>query len=205
VKTLNIAVTSAFLVLVLAMMSCSNRSDPERHTDNADRPGSGILQVAREVIDAFKAKDGKKLALWVHPEKGLRFSPSAFVNAASDLVFLKVQIETFWTDKKIYTWGYADATGEPINMTPSQYSREYIMNRNFSSPSSISVNSDKATGNTSNNAALVYPNAIRVEYYIAPSLRANIPGLDWAALRLVFEKNGDSWFLVGVIHDEWTP
>jgi hypothetical protein len=203
-KTLNIVVTLAFVALVFASISCSNVDDPERRAGSDGRSDSGVLQVARQVVEALKAQDGKKLASLVHPEKGVRFSPGAYVNVTSDVVFSSAQIETFWTNEKTYTWGLADGTGDPINMTPSQYCREYIMSRDFLSPSSINVNSDRAVGNTSNNAALAYPNGTRVEYYINPSIGDNMPELDWAALRLVFERSGDSWFLVAVIHDEWT-
>ena len=80
----------------------------------------------------------------------------------------------------------------------------YILSRDFPNPSAINVNSDRASGNTQNNAASVYPGGIRVEYYIEPSIRDTVPENDWTALRLVFEKSGGSWFLVAVIHDEWT-
>jgi hypothetical protein len=51
---------------------------------------------------------------------------------------------------------------------------------------------------------MVYPEGTRVEFYIQPSTSGSGQQLDWAALRLVFESVGDSWFLVGVIHDQWS-
>jgi hypothetical protein len=89
-------------------------------------------------------------------------------------------------------------------MTPSQYCDRYILDRDFLKASSINVNHDRARGNTINNAASVYPQGTRVEYYMAPLSGEGVPEFDWAALRLVFEKSGGSWWLVGVIHDEWT-
>lgn len=203
-KTLNIAVILVVLVLVFTTISCRNVDNPERNAGSEGLSGPGVLQVAKQVVEAFKAQDGKRLASLVHPEKGVRFSPGAYVDIASDIVFSRAQIETFWTDKKTYTWGFADGTGDPINMTPSQYCSRYIMNRDFLNPSSINVNSDQAAGNTNNNAASVYPNGTRVEYYIKPTTGEDQAELDWTALRLVFERRGESWFLVGVIHDEWT-
>jgi hypothetical protein len=202
-KNLQIVVALTFLVLVFLTISCNSRDNLERDVSNDDRSDNVVLQVARQTLEAFNAQDGTKLASLVHPKKGVRFSPSAYVDITSDVVFSRTQIEKFWTDKKNYTWGFADGTGNPINMTPSQYCREYIMDRDFLNPSSISINNDRAFGNTNNNATLVYPNGTRVEYYIEPSMR-DTPELDWAALRLVFERSGDSWFLIAVIHDEWT-
>jgi hypothetical protein len=203
-KTLNITVILAVLVLVFATIFCTNIDSPELRTGIDSRTGSDVLQVARQAVEAFKAQDGKKLSSLAHPEKGVRFSPGAYIDVASDIVLSRAQIETFWADNKIYTWGFADGTGEPINMTPSQYCREYIMSRDFLNPSSININNDQATGNTSNNAASVYPNGTRIEYYIEPSISDGELKLDWAALRLVFERSGNAWFLVAVIHDEWT-
>jgi (p)ppGpp synthase/HD superfamily hydrolase len=28
--------------------------------------------------------------------------------------------------------------------------------------------------------------------------------MDWRSLRLVFEKKDDIWYIVGIIHDQWT-
>lgn len=204
-KILNIAGTLAYVVLVLATISCAGIDPSRRGFSYDDKPRDEVLHVARQVVEAFKTQDGKTLASLVHPEKGVRFSPSAYVDLDSDLVFSRARAEAFWTDEKTYTWGFADGTGDPIIMTPSQYCLEYIMSRDFLKPSSINVNNDRAVGNTTNNAALVYPHGTRVEFYIDPSIRDGVPQLDWAALRLVFETSGDAWFLIAVIHDEWTP
>jgi len=42
-----------------------------------------------------------------------------------------------------------------------------------------------------------------VEFYRAPQ-DPQYGGMDWQSLRLVLLPDGDSWRLVGVIHDEWT-
>ena len=152
----------------------------------------------------WQTRDGNRLASLVHPEKSVRFSPSAYVDIETDLVFSPDQVKRFWTDRSIYVWGYAEGTGDPINMTPAQYVREYVLSRDFRHPSSINVNDDRASGNTQNNAATVYPAGTRVEYYIQPSVRDAMAQHDWAALRLVFEQIGSAWFLIGVIHDQWS-
>lgn len=203
-KVLNLAVLLVFAFILSACISCSHIDDPGNVVNRNNQSDSGVLLAAKQVVAALNSQDGKKLASLVHPEKGVRFSPAAYVDVASDVVFSKAQIQTFWTDEKVYTWGYADGTGDPIIMTASQYCREYITNRDFLKPSSININSDRAAGNTSNNAASVYPNGNRIEYYIEPSIHNGVSELDWAALRLVFEKSGDTWFLIAVIHDEWT-
>lgn len=42
-----------------------------------------------------------------------------------------------------------------------------------------------------------------VEYYL-PGENPDYGGLDWQSLRLVFQHKEGAWYLVGVIHDEWT-
>jgi len=42
-----------------------------------------------------------------------------------------------------------------------------------------------------------------VEYHF-PGIDPQYGGLDWRSLRLVFQQSGGEWYLVGIIHDQWT-
>lgn len=42
-----------------------------------------------------------------------------------------------------------------------------------------------------------------VEYHF-PGFEKKYEGKDWKSLRLVFEKKNDRWYLVGIVHDQWT-
>jgi hypothetical protein len=42
-----------------------------------------------------------------------------------------------------------------------------------------------------------------VEYHFT-GFEPDYGGLDWRSLRLVFMQDGDEWFLIGIVHDEWT-
>jgi len=192
----------ALVVLLFAAMAYwYEKQRGERGKPSVD---SDLLYAASEVVEAFSEKDGEKLAKWVHPAKGVRFSPYAFVDVENNLVFSKSEITLFWTDTKAYQWGYDDGTGEPIYLNPGQYCDRYIMDRDFRDASAININNDQVRGNISNNAASVYPTGARVEYYIGPKPGEGMPEFEWSALRLVFEKIGNDWLLVAVIHDEWT-
>lgn len=204
-KILAISLTLTFTVLLIGVASCREVQSPQSAASREAQVEPSVLQAAKLVVEVIRAKDGKRLAMLVHPEKGVRFSSSAYVDIENDVVFSSGQVSQFWTDRKTYTWGFAEGTGDAIKMTPSEYYGRYIMNRDFFNSSSISVNNDRARGNTNNNAASVYPRGTRVEYYSEPAPGKGTPEFDWAALRLVFERSGDSWLLVAVIHDEWTP
>ncbi len=190
------------------------------HSADAKQRDAAVLAAADTVLTVLRDRDGSGLAALAHPEKGVRFSPYSSVDTDKDLVFSRAQLKTFWEDPQRYVWGIYDGLdpdpqedGEKakINLTPQKYHERFIMDRDFSNPSRVSVDDDQTYGNMRNNAASVYPDGTWVEYYIAASEYEATPeegefrGFDWAALRLVFEPCKERWCLVGVIHDDWTP
>ena len=50
-----------------------------------------VLAVSKKVVMALKQKDMKRLATFVHPARGVRFSPFAYINKSEDLVFKKIK------------------------------------------------------------------------------------------------------------------
>lgn len=199
-RLLGVCVMSYALLLV----ACSGQR-LEAQARGATPPRASVREIADQILTTFQAKDGERLALFVHPEKGVRFSPSAYVNVDEDVVLSRDQIRAFWMDSHTYLWGYAEGSGYPIELTPAAYAERYILDRDFSNPSSVNVNDDQAAGTTRNNAADIYPEATRVEYYIEAGAGGSGEANDWAALRLVFDKARDSWFLIAVIHNVWSP
>lgn len=191
------------MIYTLFCTSCTDQKGSPQANDGNLRSLT-VRETADQVLAALQARDGQRLASLVHPEKGVRFSPSAHVIRGEDVVFTRDQVEAFWTDTKTYLWGYAEGSGDPIEMTPMDYAERYILDRDFTHPSSVNVNDDQAAGTTGNNAAEAYPTATRVEYYIEPSAGDSEGGSDWAALRFVFEQVEGSWLLVAVIHDAWS-
>lgn len=163
-----------------------------------------VIETARQVLAAMQVEDGAGLAEFVHPEKGVRLSPYAYVDPANDRVLSRAEVRGIWEDASIYSWGHADGTGEPIRLTPAQYFERFVLDRDFTRANSITVDEHRTRGNTNSNAADVYPDGTSVEYFIEPAPGAGDPAFDWRALRLMFEKEGGSWMLVGVIHDQWT-
>lgn len=158
---------------------------------------------ARDVLRALQSRDGAALAQMVHPQKGLRFSPYAFVRS-ENLVFQAEVVAGLWQDTTRYTWGAYDGSGLPIEATFAEYSRQFVYSDAFDQADVVSVNKAVGQGNSINNAAEFYPGAVIVEFY----LRGKDPkyqGMDWKSLRMVFEQTEDGeWYLVGLIHDQWT-
>lgn len=164
-----------------------------------------IIPQSDTLIGWLAKKDFGAIATQVHPQKGLRFSPYSYVEIADDLVFLPAQIAAAASDPKIYTWGYEDGIGDPINMTWDQYYQRYVFNKDYASDTQVAYNAILGKGNTINNRQKAYPKATFVEYHIKGSEK--FKGKDWGSLTFAFEKADDNpqkWYLVAIIHGEWT-
>jgi WD40 repeat protein len=183
-------------VTLIANARPTTQSPPAPETDST-------LQRSNDIIHLFKRKNWVALSNLVHPEKGVRFSPYACPKD-DDLVFSKEQVKNIGNDKRTYLWGYFDGSGNPMEMTPREYFNRFVYDRDFSVMPEIRVNNDRSLGITPNCAAEYYPGSTRVEFYLKPAIVRGEPGSDWRALRLVFERNGNEWYLTGIIHDERT-
>lgn len=158
---------------------------------------------SREVLTALKNEDMVKLSQAVHPDRGVRFSPYGHVDTKNDLIFTADQIKNIASDTKVYTWGSYDGSGEPIQLTFKDYYSKFVYDEDFLAAKEIGYNKILGKGNTLINSSDVYPKSIIVEYHF-PGFDPQYEGMDWRSLRLVFEKMGSAWYLVGIIHDQWT-
>jgi hypothetical protein len=157
---------------------------------------------ASQIIMALKNGDLQTLSTFVHPQKGVRFSPYAFIRT-QDLVIQADQFTGLFSNPTIYTWGVFDGSGAPIQMTFHQYYRRFIYDANFARPEMIGFNQAIGSGNSLNNILEFYPGDEFVEYHFS-MLDPQYEGLDWRSLRIVLEQFNGEWYLVGVIHAEWT-
>ncbi len=170
-----------------------------------------IENKAQEALLALKNKDSKKLANLAHPDLGIRFSPYSHVQTKdnglkySDLVFTKQQLKNIFEDKKLYIWGTQDGSGLPINMTFTEYYGRYIYSHNFINTQKIQYNKVTNRGSIQNNINDIYPNAITVSFLSPESeLDPKYGKLDAKTINLIFEKKYNTWYLVGIINDQWT-
>lgn len=195
---------SIFLALIGVVISCDNFFGKTKSIKLESKVAQKIIgDRARESLLLLKNKDFLKLAKMAHPEKGVRFSPYSLVVKGEDLVFQSKQLPTIINDKTKSTWGLFDGSGEPINMTFREYYARFIFDKDFSNAKQIGYNQILGHGNTINNSFEVYPSAIIVEFHF-PGFDPKLEGMDWESLRLVFEEKNKVWYLVGIIHDEWT-
>jgi outer membrane murein-binding lipoprotein Lpp len=172
--------------------------------DNMDKyTNNEVLLRALETVNYLKNKDMEGLASVVHPLMGVRFTPYEHIDLQNDLVFTKDRITTFLEDTQEYTWGSFDGSGEPIVMTFSEYFDRFIYDVDFANPHMIGNNYSIGKGNSLNNISEAYPNGQFIEFHFT-GFEPEYEGMDWRSLRLVYEKMDGVWYLVGIVHGEWT-
>jgi hypothetical protein len=161
-----------------------------------------ILDRAFLVISALKHKDMTALSQYVHPQMGLRFSPYATVKD-TDPLFTADKVAGLVVDPTVYLWGNYDGSGEPINLTFADYYAKFIYDEDFTNAPQLALNHRLGTGNSIDNSQEYYPGEMIVEFYF-PGFDPQYAGMDWRSLRLVFMQENKDWYLVGIIHNQWT-
>ena len=160
--------------------------------------------AALEVVEALKRRDMATVARYAHPTLGVLFAPYAYIEPSEHQIWTVTTLPRWFRDTQTRIWGAEDGTGFPIERTPAQYYERFVFPRDFTAGAKISVDDDQAKGNSINNAASLYPDGVRVEFYLPPTQTPEGPNIDWRALRLVFVPVGGEPKLVAVVHDQWT-
>ena len=181
---------------------------PPSVSRSAQTPANDAVADARvaalEVVEALKRRDMVTVARYAHPTLGVLFAPYAYLEPSEHQIWTATTLPRWFTDTQTRIWGAEDGTGFPIERTPAQYYERFVFPRDFTAGAKISVNDDQAKGNAINNAASLYPDGVRVEFYLPPTETPEGPLPDWRALRLVFVAVGGEPKLVAVVHDQWT-
>jgi len=169
------------------------------------RKDSVLLRLTNNILVALKNKNYSAFADYIHPASGIRFSPYGYVDTLSHLRFSRDKfIATAKDDnQEMIVWGKFDATGDPIKMTLNNYLQRFVYDVDFIKPEKRTVNEFIGTGNSLNNLLSVYKNCDFTESYFS-GFKKEYAGMDWKSLRLVFKERNGKFFLVGIVHDEWT-
>lgn len=160
-----------------------------------------LKERAGEILPLMKAGDLGALAAYVHPTKGLRFSPYVHSDQ-TDRILQAAQLSGAMGDQTVATWGTFDGSGEPMNLTFQAYWNRFVWDRDFTATTKIAVDKRQGTGNSTDNTVATFPGAHWVEYYTPGTEKYS--GMDWASLRLVFEQENGQWYLVAIVRDQWT-
>lgn len=176
----------------------SAASEPLDPTDNFP-----LLGAACAVNRCLQQQNWTVLSSYVHPSRGVTFTPYSTVEPDSNLNFTASQIKNLAQDQTVYTWGFEDGRGDPIQMTIQQYYARYVYDADYTQASEIGIDRIITGGNALENLAEVYTGCRFVDFSF-PSADPVNDGLDWSSLKLVFQPDGERWYLVGIVHGEWT-
>ena len=178
--------------------SSSAAADPLDPADNFS-----LLGAACAVNRAIQRQNWAGLAAYVHPERGVTFTPYSTVDPENDLTFTADQIKNLAQDQTVYAWGFEDGRGNPIQMTMLQYFARYVYDKDYTLVPQIGVDRVMTEGNALENLTEEYPGCRFVDFS-RPSADPVNDGMDWSSLKLVFYPGSEHWQLVGVVHGEWT-
>ncbi len=161
-----------------------------------------VRNRAGEAVNALRNRDMTKLSELIHPDKGVRFS--AYSHATEkDMTFSASQIADIFNSQQKYFWGSYDGSGDPIELTFEEYFKKFVYDRDFAGAPQVGYNKILGTGNTLVNINEFYPGCNFVEYHF-PGFDPQYSGMDWVSLRFVLENKSGTWYLVGILHDQWT-
>ena len=162
-----------------------------------------LLSSACAVCRCLQQRDWATLSAYVHPDLGVTFTPYSTVEPDSNLNFTADQIKNLAQDQNVYTWGFEDGRGDPIQATFIQYFERYVFDRDYTQADEIGIDRIITGGNALENLTEAYPGCRFVDFGF-PSADPVNDGLDWSSLKLVFQPGAEHWYLVGVVHGEWT-
>lgn len=158
-----------------------------------------IAPTAKQAIEALKNRDMIRLGGMAHPEKGVLFSPYGFMGE-DKVVLNPEQLVDALTDPTVRHWGSYDGTGDPIELIFAAYFDRFVYSHDFAAAPQISYNQPLKEIYHAEEFA---PDSIMVEYHF-PGFDPQYEGMDWQSLRLVFEQQDQTWYVVGMLHNQWT-
>nr|WP_300004252.1 hypothetical protein [Tissierella sp.] len=162
-----------------------------------------ILVNSVKVLKALKEEDMESLKKYIHPEKGVRLTSYGYVDFDKDFVVKRDELVEMFKDPKTRSWGEYDGRGDPIELSLKDYYKEFIYDQDFLNPHLVAINNTVSMGNTIDNVKEAYPEGEYIESYFK-GFDEQFEGIDWRSLKLVFEEYKGKWYLVGIIHNEWT-
>ena len=183
-------------ILTISILTFS-KSKPETSSDNFYE----LKKINQIVIKLIKNRDISALSKYAHPKKGIMFSPYSDLKNNDNQIIEKKELVKIYEKNEELVWGEYDGTGTRILLTFDNYFDRFIYDEDFIEyePNYDSI---MGTGNTLENMNSVFPNARSVEYYTPGT--EEYAYMDWKSLRLLYEIYRGKYYLVAVVHNEWT-
>jgi hypothetical protein len=161
-----------------------------------------LIDLGQMTLIMLKNYQYDQLQEIVHPDLCLQFSPYSYLNI-NNVIFCGLDLNNYATSDDPLLWGSYDGTGDPISLTFRDYHERFVYDQDYLQSPVVGFNIEVSSGNSINNIDEVFTNSIMLEYHF-PFIDPQYAGMDWRSLRLVFVEEGESWYLVAIIHGEWT-
>jgi hypothetical protein len=200
------------IFLMIVVVSCNDNKSTSKDINNdnnvqsvssAINKDSLLFELSNQILTFIKDKNYKKISEYVHPTLGVRFSPYAFVDTTLNVKLTAVSLMEQIQKQNKLTWGNFDGSGDSIRLTIQEYFNRFVYNADFVNAEKRSHNKVIGKGNTISNLENIYKDCDFTESYF-PELDKKFEGMDWCSLRLVFKKFNNQYYLVGIVHDQWT-
>ncbi|RYG05893.1 MAG: hypothetical protein EOO07_29615 [Chitinophagaceae bacterium] len=203
-----------FSLLLSVLLACNNATDKKqpKPTDTvvpkvdsntvAINTQDSVKAIGRQVLVLLKEKNYTELVKFFAVD-GVLFSPYAHIDTTNAKKLMPEDFLMAINKKWILTWGSYDGTGEPIKLSIENYLNKFAYNADYLNAEAVGFNEIIKKGNASSNLQNLYPNTQFIDYHFS-GFDQKLNGMDWSSLRLVFEKQNNDYFLVAIIHDQWT-
>lgn len=205
-----------FFLFLFSIIACNNNSKnkAEKKEDSITavvdssktitaNSNSLVLATSKLVLTLMKNKAFIQLSKLFHPTEGVRFSPYGFIDTANDMVLTAEQFLQAIAKKNPVHWGYYDGSGDSILLSVAQYYKKFIFNADFLNAEKTSLNKIIGAGNSLNNLTNIYRGLNFTENHFS-GFDKKYDGMDWTSLRLIFKLLQGKYYLVGIVHDQWT-
>lgn len=164
--------------------------------------GATLMMEATNIIHLMKIQDFAGLSAYVSASTGLRVSPYQNVNTTSDILLSDTDVANLGA-YPLTTWGNYAGSGDPISLTGMNYYSAFLYNADFENAPHIGQNTVLSSGNMVNNIQTAYPGDSYVEFYY-DGFNPVYSGMDWTSITLVMRNISSQWYLVALVHGEWT-
>jgi len=162
-----------------------------------------LIILSSKILRSLNEKGYAGLAEFIHPELGIRFSPYAYIDTTADQLLSRNKLIALGKSQKKIKWGYEDATGKPIKLSINNYVEKFVYDVDFLNAEKKGVNKFFGGGNSLNNLKEIYPRCNFAEFYFS-GFDPKFEGMDWRTLRLVFKDYKKNYYLIAIVHDQWT-
>ncbi|MDQ0351915.1 hypothetical protein J2R98_001747 [Alkalibacillus filiformis] len=197
------------LLVVALLVGCTNDAHEEEQT--IEEIEAELLNKSEDVFNNLLNLNWEKVSEYLHQEKGLVYSPYSNVGFDDDLHFDKEIVKDFGNTEEQYSWYWAQNDTE-YKDTPNGFIENVIKTRADLNSSKYEVTYGQITFNDSaytndtqiNTINEEYPEAYYVEYYHEPKDLMEHDGKQ-QALRFVFEKIDEEWYLIALVRGAHNP